>query len=226
MELPPQPIEVVWPSARHASSDGANSKLNYTVKRVLENSLIKPASVECRVEKVVSNLKGLTSVSFHAVGNKAALSVVLPREVKDGEYDLTLTVGFGGIWRALSKKTVTFKLVVRRSPAVKVDAPVKLVTSPEEPLLFGAALTPQRLLMPYTKIRVSAELVSDASGKKVPLAATITKEADLSQPLKLRVVGFPTEGLKPGTNKAKLIFRFHYLDQTTTVEYPMEIVCE
>ncbi|RKY19341.1 MAG: hypothetical protein DRP63_00765 [Planctomycetota bacterium] len=227
MELPPQPIEIVWPSARYASSDGVNSKLNYTVKRVLKGSLIKPSSVECRVEKVVSNLKGLTSVRFHPVGDKAALSVVLPQQVEDGEYDLTLTVGFGGIWRALSKKTVSFKLVISRSPAVKVDAPVKLVTNPEEPLLFGAALTPRRLPMPYTKIRVSAELVSDAdSGKKVALATTIAKEADLSQPLRLRVVGFPTEGLKHGTNKARLVFCFHYLDQTTTLEHPMEIVCE
>jgi len=227
VKLPPQPIEIVWPSARHAASDGANGKLNYTVKRVLEDSLMKPSSIECRVEKVVSNLKGLTSVRFYPADGKAAISAVLPQEVEDGEYDLTLTVGFGGIWSALGKKTVTFKLVVRRVPAVKIDAPVRLVTGADEPLVFGAALSPLTLPTPYPKIRVSAELVSEAAGgERTLLGTTIAKEADLSQPLKLRIVGFPTEGLKPGANKAKLIIRFHYLDQTTTIEYPMEIICE
>jgi len=145
--------------------------------------------------------------------------------VKDGVYNLTLTLRFDGIWRALGKKTVSFKLVVNRVPAVQVDAPVKLVTHPGEPLLFGAVLTPKKFPMPYPKVGVSAELVGEDAKKKIPLGRSIVKEADLSRRLELRVVGFPTEGLKLGTNRARLIIRFHYLDQTVTVERPREIIC-
>jgi len=227
MKLPSQPIEVVWPSAKCASSDGANGKLNYSIKRVLEGSLMKPATLYCRVEKATSDLKGLTSVRLYPAGDKAVFGAVLPQEAKDGEYSLTLTLGFGGIWRALGKKTVSFKLVVNRTPALKVDAPAKLVTHPGEPLLFDATLTPKRLPMPYPKIGVSADLVSDsANGKRSLLGRSIAKEADLSQPLKLRIVGFPAEDLKTGTHKARLIIHLHYLDQTTTLECPIEIICK
>jgi len=225
LKLPRQPIEIVWPSAKHSRFDGKDGKLNFALQRVFEESVVSPTTLPIRVEKVTSNLKGLTGSTLFPAGKKAAFRALLPESVKDGRYRVEMVLSFDGIWKVLGKKRVSFNLVVNRDPDVEVEVPGRLVARFGEPLIFDVVLVPKRLPMPWPQITVTAQVVAEEEGKGVAVYASSGEVVnDLTGRLRLRLVGFATEDPGTKSKKAKVVVRLRYLNQTTTIQKPLEIV--